>query len=81
MEVTEFNFREAALPIIGRAKVTWSGDLDTCFLACFGMSSLLYVHVWDDFQASLPGGAALYHLLWGLLFLKAYGTEYTCLQW
>ena len=29
------------------------------------------------FRAGLPGSDALYHLLWGLLFLKAYGTEYT----
>ena len=75
--VTSHDFQLLALPIMGRAEVSDSGDFGIAFGACFGMSPNLCVHVWDEIEDALPSAVMISHLLWALLFLKVYGTEDT----
>ena len=62
---------------LGRTQVSNSDNFNQSFVACFGMSAYLCVHVWDEIDTTLPNAVMLSHLLWVLLFLKVYGTEDT----
>ena len=75
--VPALEFAQCPLPILGRRKVRGTKDFMHCFVAFFGISPSLCVHVWDEIAESLPDGAYCFHLLWGLLFLKVYGVEDT----
>ena len=75
--VTSCDFQLSALPIMGRAKVSDSGNFGRTFDACFGVSPSLCVDVWDEIEDVLPSRGTISHLLWVLLFLKVYGKEDT----
>ena len=46
--ITSHDFQLLALPIMGRAKVSESGDFRRrAFNVCFGMSPNLCLHVWE----------------------------------
>ena len=75
--VTSHDFQLSALPMMGRAELSDSSDFRRVFGACFSMSPNLCVHVWDEIEDALPSGVMICHLLWALLFLKAYSTEDT----
>ena len=44
--VTAHDFQLLALPVMGRAKVSDSGDFGRAFNVCFSISPNLCVHVW-----------------------------------
>ena len=51
--------------------------LKELLFACFGMSSYLCAHVWDEIDDALPSRVLISHYLWALLFLKVYGMDDT----
>ena len=75
--VTPHIFQISALPIVGRTEGTNSSDFRRALVACFSMSPIQCVHVWDEIEDGLPSAVMISHLLWVLLFLKVYETENT----
>ena len=70
--VSSHDFQISALPIMGRAEVSDSGDFRRAFAVWFGMSPNLCVHVWDEIEDMLPSAVMISYLLWAFLFLKVY---------
>lgn len=45
------------------------------FRACFGVNPKICAILWDLIRPEVPRTTHPNHLLWGLMFLKVYGTE------
>jgi len=61
--------------IIGKPLCPLSYKKLHCFLSLFGMAPSSMAVLWH--RINLPSKAKLKHLLWALMHLKCYGTEFT----
>lgn len=49
--------------------------LNRRFRAIYGISARVCALIWDLIVREVPSNADPHHLLWGLMFLKIYGSE------
>ena len=61
--------------ITGRAAGLHSVPQKRRFRCLFGVTPQVCSNIWQMMGERLPNGGQQQHLLWGLLFLKIYGTE------
>ena len=66
---------KVAADLIGRTNAKESNAELRKFFSLFGTSLSVCSRLWDELHLKLPENYAPHYLLWGLMFLKNYGTE------
>ena len=69
-------FSSAADPMLRRTPGLSAAVKRRRFAALFGVTPAVCSSAWDLMRGSLPRSAKACHLLWTLLFLKAYAVEH-----